>query len=166
DHLGGLKGFLEENKNVTVFIPSSFPDSIRDMIKNQQAEFTDVSGPQKISENIYSIGELSGPPKEQSIIINSKRGLIIITGCAHPGIISIIKRAKKLFPDQKIYLVMGGFHHPPLSVVQKLRDLGIKKIAPSHCTGDQVIEVSKKEYRDNFIEYGIGKTIEINGERY
>ncbi len=162
DHLGGLKGFLEENKNVTVFIPSSFPDSIRDMIKNHQAEFTDVYGPQKISKNICSTGKLSGPPKEQSIIINSKRGLIIITGCAHPGIISIIKIGKEVFPEQKIYLVVGGFHHPPVSVVEELKESGVEKIAPSHCTGDQVIEVFKKEYRDNFIEYGVGKAIEIN----
>ncbi len=40
-------------------------------------------------------GELYGPPKEQSLIINSKKGLIIITGCAHPGIVNIIKKQKK-----------------------------------------------------------------------
>lgn len=160
DHAGGLKGFLGKNNNVTVFIPSSFPDSIRNMITSQGAKFVDVSGVQKISDFIFSTGELQGPPKEQSLVINSKKGLIVMTGCGHPGIINIVKKTKEMFPKLKVYLVMGGFHHPPIAVVKGLRELGVEKVAPSHCTGDQVIEVFRKEYKEDFIKYGVGKIIE------
>lgn len=61
DHVGGLEGFLEKNSNVSVFIPASFPDSIREMISSHGAKFVDVSGPMKISDFIYSTGELYGP---------------------------------------------------------------------------------------------------------
>ena len=161
DHVGGLKGFLDKNNNVTVFIPSSFPNSITNMITSQKAEFVNISGPQKISDFAFSTGELYGPPKEQSLVINSKKGLIVIAGCGHPGITNIVKKTKKMFPKLKVYLVMGGFHHPPIAVVQELRELGVEKVAPSHCTGDQVIELFRKEYKENFIGYGVGKIIEI-----
>ena len=161
DHVGGLEGFLEKNSNVTVFIPSSFPNSFRDMITSQGAEFVDISSPIKISNFVYTTGELYGPPEEQSLIINSKKGLVVITGCAHPGIVNIVKRAKKLVKKDKVYLVLGGFHHPPLSCIKEFKELGVEKVAPSHCTGDLVREAFRKEYKENFIEYGVGKTIEI-----
>jgi len=161
DHLGGLEGFLERNNNVTVFIPSSFPQSIKNMIIQKRAKLVEISAPRKISDFVYTTGELYGPPQEQSLIIDSKKGLIIITGCAHPGIVNIVKRAKELMKKDKVYLVLGGFHHPHLSCVKEFKRLGVEKVAPSHCTGDLVREAFRKEYKENFIEYGVGKIIEI-----
>ncbi len=161
DHVGGLKGFLEKNHKVTVFLPSSFPDSVRNMITSLGAEFRNVSGPQKISDHVFSTGELYGPPIEQSLVIHSKKGLIVITGCGHPGITNIIKKTEEMFPKRKVYLAVGGFHHPPIAVVQELRKLGVDKVAPSHCTGDRVIEAFGKEYKEDFIEYGVGKIIDV-----
>ena len=162
DHLGGLEGFLERNSNVTVFIPHSFPKSAKNMIVEKGAKFVEISAPRKISDSIYTTGELYGPPKEQSLIIDSKKGLVVITGCAHPGIVNIVKRAKKLMKRDRVYLVLGGFHHPPLSCIKELKGLGVEKVAPSHCTGDSAREAFRKEYKENFIEYGVGKIVEIN----
>ena len=161
DHVGGLEGFLKENPKVKVYIPSSFPNSIKEMIKRYKSEAIDISKPQKISDFIYTTGKLYGPPEEQSLIIDSKKGLIIITGCAHPGIVNIIKKAKEIMKEDKVYLVLGGFHHPPVSCVKEFRKLNVKKVAPSHCTGDVVRNAFKKEYKEDFIEYGVGKIIEI-----
>ena len=161
DHLGGLKGFLERNSNVTVFIPNSFPQSIKNMIIQKGAKFAEISVPRKISDFVYTTGEIYGPPEEQALIIDSKKGLIIITGCAHPGIVNVVKRAKGLMKKDKVYLVLGGFHHPPISCVKEFKELGIEKVAPSHCTGDSVREAFREEYKEDFIEYGVGKVIEI-----
>lgn len=161
DHLGGLEGFLKENNKVTVFIPSSFPNSIRDMIKSYGGDFVNISHSAKISDFIFSTGEFYGPPKEQSLIIVSKKGLIVITGCAHPGIVNIVKKAKEMFPQKNIYLVLGGFHHPPKKVVYELKKLKVEKVAPSHCSGDEIRELFKKEFKENFIEIGVGKIIKI-----
>ncbi|MBN2213598.1 MAG: MBL fold metallo-hydrolase [Bacteroidales bacterium] len=161
DHAGGLEGFLEKNNDVTVFIPASFPGSIKNMIINEGAGFIVISEAKKISDFIYSTGELEGPPQEQSIIIDSKKGLIVITGCAHPGIVKIVEKAKQLMEKDSLYLVTGGFHNPPMAVVKKFRALGVKKVAPSHCTGDRVREAFSQEYKEDFIEYGVGRRIEI-----
>ena len=161
DHIGGLEGFLEKNNNVTVFIPKSFPQSVKNMIVQKGAKFVEVSASRKISDFIYTTGQLPGPPEEQSLIIDSKKGLIVITGCAHPGVVNIVKKAKKLMKKDKVYLVLGGFHRPPISCVKEFRKLQVEKVAPSHCTGDLVREAFRKEYKENFIEYGVGKIIEI-----
>jgi 7,8-dihydropterin-6-yl-methyl-4-(beta-D-ribofuranosyl)aminobenzene 5'-phosphate synthase len=167
DHVGGLTGFLERNGEVKIFIPSSFPDSIRREIKSYGAECQDVKGSLQISDNIYTTGEMGRWIKEQSLILNTKKGLVIITGCAHPGIINIIKRAKQLVTDKNIYLVMGGFHLSGLSnlglnnIIKGFREIGIQKVAPSHCSGDRCRELFREEYKKDYIESGVGKIIII-----
>lgn len=131
------------------------------MIKNSGADFINISKPQEISDFVFSTGELYGPPEEQSLVILSKKGLIVITGCAHPGVVDIVRKAKEMFPEENVYLVLGGFHHPPKEVVKKLKELGVEKVAPSHCSGDDIRELFKKEYQENFLEYGVGKIIKI-----
>jgi len=161
DHLGGLGGFLEKNNNVSVFVPSSFPEAVKNMVVQKGAELVEISAPRKISDFVYTTGELYGPPEEQSLIIDSKKGLIVITGCAHPGITSIVKKAKELMKKDGVYLVLGGFHYPPLSCVEEFKELKVEKVAPSHCTGDSAREAFRKEYGKDFIEYGVGKVIEV-----
>ena len=161
DHIGGLEGFLERNSNVIVFIPNSFPKSIKSMIIQKGAKLVEVSAPREISDFVYSTGELHAFPPEQSLILDSKKGLVIITGCAHPGIVNIVKKAKELMKREKVYLVVGGFHHPPVTCVKEFKELQVEKVAPSHCTGDLVREAFRREYKENFIEYGVGKMIEI-----
>jgi len=161
DHVGGLNGFLEQNNQVTVYIPHTFPSSIRETIINHHAKIHEISEPMKISDFVYSTGELPGPPNEQSLLIDSQKGAILITGCAHPGIVNIVLKAKDIIKKETIYLALGGFHQPPLSVVKELRKIGVKKVAPSHCTGDSVREIFAEEYQEDFIEFGVGQVIKI-----
>ena len=56
---------------------------------------------------------------------------------------------------------MGGFHHPPISIVKEFKKLGVKKVAPSHCTGNDAIKAFAEEYKNDFIKSGVGKIIEI-----
>jgi len=160
DHTGGLLGFLEKNSNVKVYVPVSFPSSFKNDIKKSGAELTEVTHPIKIANGVYSTGELGTWIKEQSLVINSDKGLIVITGCAHPGIVDIVKKVKALF-KKDIYLVMGGFHHPSIEVVREFKDLGVKKVAPSHCTGDEATKAFEKEYQKDYIKSGVGKIIVI-----
>jgi len=164
DHSGGLKTFLEHNSDVLVFIPKSFPISMKNMITEKGAEYTEISKMYEISDNVYSTGELSGPPTEQSLVIKSENGIIVMTGCAHPGIARIVKRAKEMMKEDKVYLVVGGFHQPPKSAVKEFREIGVEKVAPSHCTGDAVKNAFAKEYKKDFIENGVGKEITIYQE--
>jgi 7,8-dihydropterin-6-yl-methyl-4-(beta-D-ribofuranosyl)aminobenzene 5'-phosphate synthase len=85
-----------------------------------------------------------------------------------PGIVEIVKKAKQML-NKDVYLVLGGFHLLELSdsqvqrIIQQLRDLGVRKVGPSHCTGDRAIELFKQEYREDFVPIGVGR-ISIPGK--
>ncbi len=108
--------------------------------------------------------------KEQSLIIQTEKGLIIITGCAHPGIVKIVKRAKDLL-KKDILLVVGGFHLIGKSekeigeIVLEFKKLGVKYVAPCHCSGDIARRLFKEVYKENFINAGVGKIISIEDLR-
>ena len=163
DHVGGLDGFLEKNRNVKLYIPASFPASFN----NKTKEVVRISQTQKISDQIWSTGEMGNGIKEQSLVIDTNKGLIVVTGCAHPGIVNIVKKAKEMFPKKNIYLVLGGFHLFSASdqklkeIIQEFKNLGVQKVAPCHCSGDRTRELFKEEYQNDFIDNGVGKIIEI-----
>ena len=165
DHEGGLKDFLTLNSKVTVFIPNSSPSNLEYEIHSKAAKAVRVDSFKQISHSIYSSGELKEIIPEQSLVIQSPRGLVVITGCAHPGIVQIIEHVKTLFPDESIYLVMGGFHLKSESsqninkIVNTIQEYGVQRIAPSHCTGEKAIEIFKERFGEDFIESGVGRTI-------
>jgi len=134
DHTGGLKEFLKLNNNCEVFHPKSF------------------SKPTEISPAVYSTGALGGLIKEQSLVVKTEKGNLVITGCAHPGLENIIKKSKEL---GKIYGVLGGFHG--FSQLEKLQK--IELIAPCHCT--QYKQEIKETYPAQFREIKAGSIIEI-----
>lgn len=166
DHIGGLSSFLSNHSSVTVYMPRSLPRSVKDRVRLKGAHLVEVHGPIKICKDIYSTGELGGFIKEESLIIRTSKGLIIITGCAHPGIVNIVKRAKEMLKND-VYLVLGGFHlcWMNLSQVNKIitgvKRAGCKKVAPCHCSGDLAREQFEKVYGEKFIRVGVGKTITI-----
>jgi len=167
DHLGGLNGFLQKNNKVKVYIPASFPNSVREEIKSWGAEYHPVSGSMQICEDVYTTGEMGIWIKEQSLILDTDKGLVIITGCAHPGIVEIVKESQRILTDRRIYLVMGGFHLLGASdsklkgIIRDFRNNGVQKVAPSHCSGDRCRELFKIEYQADFIESGVGKVFNI-----
>ena len=165
DHVGGLNGFLERNGKVKVYIPASFPNSWRKKINSFGTEYQDVKDSVQISDNVYTTGEMGTWIKEQSLVLNGKEGLIVLTGCAHPGVVNIVRKAKQMLADKNIYLVMGGFHLSSASdsklksIIEEFRDIGVQKVAPSHCSGDRCREMFREEYKEDYIESGVGKII-------
>ena len=166
DHIGGLSDFLEKNPLVTVYMPRSLPQSIKHKVKEVGAKLIEVHSPVHICENAYSTGELGSWIKEQSLIIKTSKGLVIITGCAHPGVVKIVKKAKKMLKTD-VYLVLGGFHLCWMNawqirgIVNGVKKEGVKKAAPCHCSGDLARKLFEKAYGEDFILSGAGKKIRI-----
>lgn len=166
DHVGGLAGFLEENHAVTVYLPQSFPQSIKEATRETGAELVEVGGPVEICRSVYSTGELGDWIREQSLVIESSQGLVVITGCAHPGVVNIVRQAKELVGGE-VYLVLGGFHLGGTSaaeiaaIVEDFRELGVQKVAPCHCSGDVARRLFEEAYGEDFIPAGVGSRLEV-----
>lgn len=166
DHIGGLVRFLQRNPGVDVFIPESLPDFVKDDIKKYEAKVIEVGRSVEILKGIFSTGEMDAGVKEQSLILRTPKGMIIITGCAHPGIVNIVKRAKELLGDE-VLLVMGGFHLMAKSdseiemIILNMKKLGVRYVGPCHCTGERARELFKRGFGNHFIETGVGKAIDV-----
>jgi 7,8-dihydropterin-6-yl-methyl-4-(beta-D-ribofuranosyl)aminobenzene 5'-phosphate synthase len=92
DHTGGLDTFLARNPDVTVYMPESFPASFKQEVIRLGAAIETVSQPQRLFDSVFSIGEMGGTTKEQALIVDTPRGLIVITGCAHPDVVDMVER--------------------------------------------------------------------------
>ena len=144
DHTGGLSEIPKVNKIAELYLPSSFRGAF------PGRKVTMVKRSVQIRENVFSTGELEGI--EQSLALKTDEGLFVLTGCAHPGMESILAAAAEF---GELYGIAGGFHG--------FRDFkvfnGLSLICPCHCT------VYKQEIRDLFkdktLECGAGLGIQV-----
>ncbi len=143
DHTGGLSAFLDKNNEVKVWVPSSFRG-----VKNAK-EIIEIENSTRLYEGIYSTGELEGI--EQSLCIETQKGILIIAGCSHPKMDHIIDAASEF---GKVYGIIGGLHG---TRPESLKDLGL--ICATHCT--QYKHEIMSLYPENYVEGGAGKVIEI-----
>ena len=164
-HTGGLGGILTINKNLTVYLPRSFPSGFKAQVR-ARARVVEVHEPMEIAEGIHTSGEMGRGLVEQSLALVTGQGSVVITGCAHPGIVSIVKKAKEIVSGE-VYLVLGGFHLGGASrrtvkgIIADFRRLGVQKVAPCHCTGSRAMRMFAAEYGEDFIEIGVGRVLDI-----
>lgn len=101
---------------------------------------------------------------DQALVMNIKdRGLLILTGCGHAGIINTIKYAKKVTGVRKIYSVLGGFHLSgqgyeesiPLTIAE-LKRVDPRYIVPCHCTGWKAAYEILNIMPEKFIQPSVG----------
>lgn len=144
DHVGGLEAFLKKH-NVPVLVPAG---SAR--LKSSAKLTVEIKNMTEIFHGIFSPGTLENI--EHSLFIKTKKGVIIITGCSHPGVDKIIKSAKQL---GKPYAIVGGLHG--FKKYSLLNDF--THICATHCT--QYKDEIKTRFKKQFIEGGSGKRITI-----
>jgi 7,8-dihydropterin-6-yl-methyl-4-(beta-D-ribofuranosyl)aminobenzene 5'-phosphate synthase len=165
DHTGGLPAFFEENSDVVVYHPVSFSEKFVNSVRKAGAESIAVDKPVKLCEGVYSTGEMRGGRiEEQSLVLETSQGLVVITGCSHQGIVNIVQKARSMF-DKNIHIVFGGFHLLQHSddavdrIIAKFKEMGVAKCGATHCTGDRQIRLFEKAYGSNFVQMGVGRVL-------
>ena len=143
DHTGGLSAFLDQNNNLTAWIPPSFRG-----LKNVK-EVKKIERTQKLYEGIYSTGELEGI--EQSLCVETPKGIVVIVGCSHPDMKHILKTASTF---GRVYGIIGGLHGTRPESLK-----GLELICPTHCT--QFKSEIESLYPDKNVRGGAGRIIEI-----
>jgi 7,8-dihydropterin-6-yl-methyl-4-(beta-D-ribofuranosyl)aminobenzene 5'-phosphate synthase len=119
DHTGGLSAIMEINEHAVVYVPAST------VVRLPGRKVVPVSRSMQILESIFSTGELQAI--EQSLAVKTGRGVLVVTGCSHPGVGLILDAASR---HGKVYGIIGGLHG--------FRDFhrldGLSLICPCHCT--------------------------------
>ena len=167
DHTGSLVPFLKKKSDVSVYLLTSFRDVLFQEVKQTGAKTVSVQDPVQICKNVHTTGEMGVQIKEQALILDTTQGLVVITGCAHPGIVGIVKKAKQVL-NKDINMVFGGFHLVQTSaarikdIIADFRELGVIKVGATHCTGDEAIQMFREVWGKNFVELGVGRKISIS----
>ena len=109
---------------------------------------------------------------EQGLVIDlGGGGLVVLTGCAHAGVVNTIRRAQELTGNERIRAVMGGFHlgFPTTPVenvdktVEALRDLAVETIMPMHCSGLRAHTAFSTGLADNYVQPAVGSVLHFPG---
>jgi 7,8-dihydropterin-6-yl-methyl-4-(beta-D-ribofuranosyl)aminobenzene 5'-phosphate synthase len=152
DHIGGLPEILCANPGITVYVPSSFSENLKREIK-KRADLVEIKETVEISDGIWSTGELGDKIKEQSLVLGTKSGSYVLTGCAHPGIDAIMDAA--LFYGD-IKGILGGLHDSER--FDRLKEMEL--IAAGHCTVHK--EKIKSAFPSKYTETRAGMRFELH----
>ena len=154
DHYGGFPYIAELNPGLKLYAP------LEGMAMAMRWGFDPipVTSPGEIEKGVYTSGILDN--FEHAIGIETSSGLVVIVGCSHPGVDRLTKAVLDASGYKKAYLVIGGFHSPPLWRIDNLAKM-TELIAPAHCSGDVAKEYVKRRYEEKFVDVRTGTVIEV-----
>lgn len=104
---------------------------------------------------------------EQSLVVDTDKGLVIINSCSHGGAVNIINEVKNTFKDKHIYGIIGGFHlynkkdAEVLEVAECIKDTGIEFVCTGHCTEERAYNILKGVLKDKLIQLHSGLIMEF-----
>lgn len=104
---------------------------------------------------------------EQSVVVDTAKGLLIINCCSHGGAVNIINEIKATFPDKHIYGIIGGFHlfnkstEHIKNVAKNISDTNVEFVCTGHCTKERAYAILKEELGDRACQLRVGLKIEI-----
>ncbi len=161
--IGGLLPFLAKKGECQVFLPASISPDLVKQVEAANGKVVHVTNPVSVCEGVYSTGLMSS---EQSLVVDTPKGLVILAGCAQAGIVDVVEKARSVMPKD-IFLLMGGFELDEKNIallgpiVSRLREQGVKNLGATRCTGEKTIAFFKREFGRSYLALGAGKTIVI-----
>jgi len=164
DHIGAASSAL--HKGLNVVYPQAFSQAFKKKVEAAHARSVQVTKPIEFSPGLLSTGELGTTIREQSLIISTTSGPVLITGCAHPGIVEIARVATDLV-KAPLRLVLGGFHlggttsEKVREIGASLHALGVRQIGPCHCTGENAIKILREAFGSDSMEVLVGTEISL-----
>ena len=135
-----------------------------------RADLVEVTGPMEILPDVYTTGQMGSGIVEQALVVRTGAGSVIVTGCAHPGIEEMVRKGKEVTTGG-VTLAMGGFHLGGTNqwqikdIIAEFRRLGVRCVAPCHCTGDRARRMFAIAFGPNCTLSGVGWVASV-GDMY
>jgi len=164
DHAGGLPELLSHAPETELIVPEGLPRRLEEAIEETGVRYRTADAGEELASGVTTTGSLQGKHIEQGLILTGGRGPILVTGCAHPGVKAMLLEAGGV-AGEPVDTIVGGFHLHAFrrgntrSLAEELKELGLRAIAPSHCTGERATTILAEVFRDGFIESGLGRSI-------
>jgi metal-dependent hydrolase (beta-lactamase superfamily II)/pimeloyl-ACP methyl ester carboxylesterase len=170
DHTNGLQGLVQRGVRVPLYALPEFASAVRNRFGDAFTVREAAPG-DELLPGVFTTGTMEDPGvgiPEQSLVIPTDSGLVVITGCAHQGIVAIVRRAMEL-RGGPVRLVVGGFHLGTKSdaevraIIAELRHLGVRSVGATHCTGEEAIAAFAAAYGADFVPVGVGRVLAVGG---
>ena len=168
DHTGGLEAVLALNPRAAVYIPTGFAASAKGQIRSRGGRLIEADASFEICPGAKTTGTLGkGAIEEQGLCVRTGFGWVLVTGCAHPGVADMASRATRV-TGGPVALVLGGYHMTGYGereiddVIDRFEQLGVKGVAPCHCTGEMARAKFKERYADQCRLVGIGSILSLD----
>lgn len=158
--LGGLPYLAEESPGVLTYFPKGYAMKIPGIKSFSVAETMELGG------GFAIVGPLKNSISEQSLAVSIEGlGFVLAVGCSHQGVLKIAMKAFNEIKEDP-FLLIGGFHmmdasrEEVLEAVEGLTALGFKKVAPLHCSGDEIRRLLSEERTELYVDAKAGSIID------
>jgi len=161
DHIGGLDTVLAANPEMAVYAPAAFSSSFLRDVQTRARAVAETTQAHQVIPHVRTTDVLERPLVEQALYVETAEGVVVVTGCAHPGVVQLARSAQRASGGQ-IHAVLGGFHmarmdQPEIGrAIHDLMDLGVRHVGPSHCSGDAAREAMREAFGDDYLDIGVG----------
>jgi 7,8-dihydropterin-6-yl-methyl-4-(beta-D-ribofuranosyl)aminobenzene 5'-phosphate synthase len=175
DHIGGLTGVLPLAPRIPVHVPVSVSPMLTRRIERlggvpiphgPAIEAGEGAPLPEIAPGVLSTGEMEASPPEHSMIIETASGPAVLTGCCHQGVVNLVSRVTERC-RRPVRCAAGGFHlfragpDEVGAVAMRLRELGVGRLVPTHCTGSRAAAILAREFGGDCLKGGAGTTLEV-----
>ena len=165
DHTGGLRSLLRAGARPRIYLLEAFPEAMRRDLGGTLEVVLPEEG-EEIVPGIRTTGQVGSEIPEQALVLETRNGPLLLTGCAHPGVVEMIRRAQQV-AGKPVHTVLGGFHLADSDlatireVVRGFRELGVKVVGPTHCSGSSAMTEIQTAYGGDFQGMGVGTVLKF-----
>jgi len=188
DHAGGLGALSSILQDIPLYCATGVPERLS-LPENHRFKIRASSSPQEIAEGVTMTGHIrrscpfepepeARPGEsekgmtgdimldEQALVVECAGGLLVITGCAHPGVVNIVQTAREIGRGD-VFALLGGFHLGGASdecikqTIAALKDSGVRRVYPAHCTGEEATEHFKDAFGEDCVPCTGGATFSL-----
>jgi len=161
DHTGGLDAVLAVHPGMTVYAPAAFSSLYLEDLRPRAGAVVETTQSRRVAGHLCTTDVIEDPLVEQAVYVRTADGIVVITGCAHPGVVELARSAQRT-SGEPIDAVLGGFHMLDMSpaeiarVIADLKELGVRRAGPCHCSGDATRDAMREAFGDTYLDIGVG----------
>jgi 7,8-dihydropterin-6-yl-methyl-4-(beta-D-ribofuranosyl)aminobenzene 5'-phosphate synthase len=165
DHTNGMSALLELGIRPKLYVLAAFPGEAVNAFAGPLEPILTEPG-QEIVPGVRTTGRIGESIPEQGLILETRDGPVVLTGCAHPGPTAMVARAEEL-SGQRVFGLLGGLHlyqtpaEEVASIISTLKEQGVEMAGATHCTGPEAMAAFQEAFGEGYVPMGVGRVIRL-----
>jgi 7,8-dihydropterin-6-yl-methyl-4-(beta-D-ribofuranosyl)aminobenzene 5'-phosphate synthase len=169
DHRNGIYALHPLNPGMAIHFLKTFEPAAWEAAEKIGMKPVGIGeGPVELLPGVWTTGRVAGEPDEQALVVETAKGIVVMVGCSHPGVVKMVEAAERQRGKDSVRLLLGGFHmfrqnEAQIGAqIQELRRQKVQQIRPAHCTGELAHAMFEKEWGASYGKAGAGNVIRVD----